>query len=321
MRGGHETPHLLTWLATLNDLARLRILRLIAREELSVGELANALQLPQSTVSRHLKVLHDAGWSAKRAEGTASLFSLSASALGKQAEELWSISMSQLQDDSAAASLLQADDDRLAEVLAERRTDSKAFFGRIAGEWDELRNNLFGGQFTAHALLGLVPANWVVADIGAGTGNAAELIAPFVKKVIAVDREPTMLQAARKRLAGISNIEFRQGEIDKLPIRADEVDAALLFLLLHHLPDPADAVRNLANVIRPHGILMIVDMLKHDREVYRRSMGHIHLGFDESQLAAWARSAKLTDFHFRRLRPDISGKGPGLFVATMRKPG
>ncbi len=306
---------LLSRLAALNDLVRLRMLRLLKREELSVGELARALQLPQSTVSRHLKLLHDGGWAMKRTEGTASLYRVDEHSLDPASRDLWKLVEAQI----GSTPTFDEDDARVAEVIADRRTDSRAFFGRVAGEWDHLRRELFGERFTADALLTLLPADWVVADLGCGTGNASEFIAPVVKRVIAVDREPAMLEAARQHLAGFDNVEFRQGELTDLPLQDKEVDVAMIFLVLHHVPQPQQAMIEVARVVKPGGIVLIVDMMRHDRESYRHTMGHQHLGFEERDVHAWAKSARLGDVRFRRLRPDTDSKGPGLFAATMRK--
>jgi len=315
MKSGAESPELLHWLATLSDLARLRILRLLEQEELSVGELARAVQLPQSTVSRHLKTLLDCGWIAKRSEGTASLYRPAVDRLGPDAIELWSLTRKQLGSTPA----LEQDDARLAEVLVQRRIDSKAFFGRVGGEWDQLRRDLFGDQFTLEALLALLAGDSVVADLGCGTGNAAEFLAPHVRKIIAVDREPAMLEAARKRLSGFRNVEFKRGELHALPLEDESINIALVMLVLHHIADPAAVVAEIGRVLAPGGTLLIVDMTAHDRESYRHTMGHVHLGFEEASIRSWARKAGLKDVRFRRLRPDTAGKGPGLFVATMRK--
>jgi SAM-dependent methyltransferase len=306
---------LLSRLATLSDMARLRILRLLDREELSVGELAKALQFPQSTVSRHLKLLHDGRWISKRSEGTASLYRLAETQLDSEARDLWKLARTQL----GSTATFDQDDARLAEVISQRRMDSKAFFGRVGGEWDSLRRELFGESFTSDALLSLVGHDWTVADLGCGTGNAAEHMAPFVRKVIAVDREPAMLEAARKRLGSASNVEFRRGEMTALPIEDRELDAAMTVLVLHHIEDPAAALAEVARVLKPGGIAMIVDMVAHDRVSYHHTMGHKHLGFDERQIKSWARAAGLTDVHYRKLRPNTQAKGPGLFVATMRR--
>ncbi|UCD76826.1 MAG: metalloregulator ArsR/SmtB family transcription factor [Phycisphaerales bacterium] len=317
MKSSSEPPPLISRLTTLSDLARLRILRLLSRQELSVGELAKALQTPQSTVSRHLKLLHDGGWITKRSEGTASLYRLVEESLQPEAKELWRLARNQM----GTTHTFEEDDARLVEVLAERREDSKTFFGRVGSEWDHLRRDLFGDQFTTEALLGLVTSEWVVADVGCGSGNAAEFLAPFVKKVIAIDREPAMLDAARQRLAEYDNIEFRGGDMANLPVADGELDAAAVYLVMHHLKDPQSAVLEIARALKPGGRLLIVDMVAHDRESYRHTMGHEHLGFEMAEIEAWAAAADLQLLHDRRLRPATDAKGPGLFVATMRKPG
>jgi len=316
MPAGPDKPPLLDRLSTLGDMARLRILRLLDMHELSVGELARALQLPQSTVSRHLKLLHTGRWIIKRSQGTASLYCLVEEALSEQARALWQVAREQI----GPGPTLEEDDSRLAEILAERREDSKAFFGRIGAEWDCLRHELFGYQFTAEALLALVCADWTVADLGCGTGNAAEYLAPFVNKIIAVDREPSMLDAARKRLQAFDNVEFRHGDLTALPIADGEIDAAMVFLVLHYIENPAAVITDIARTLKRGGLLVIVDMTAHNRESYRHTMGHEHLGFTEATLRAWADAAHLTAPRYRRLRPDTHAKGPGLFVATLRNP-
>lgn len=315
MKSAPESPVFLSWLATLSDMARLRILRLLEQEELSVGELARALQFPQSTVSRHLKNLLDAGWIARRSEGTTSLYRFAEDSLDPEAGELWVLTKRQL----GTMPMIDEDDARLAEVLSKRRIDSKSFFGRVGSEWDQLRQELFGSQFTLEAMLSLLVTDKIVADLGCGTGNAAEYLAPHVRKIIAIDREPAMLEASKKRLAEFNNIDFRQGELDDLPLKDDSVDMALILLVLHHIPEPADVIREAARVLAPNGVLMIVDMAAHDRESYRHTMGHLHLGFEASILKTWGRKAGLKEIRHRRLRPDTEGKGPGLFVVTMRK--
>lgn len=290
---------------------------MLEREELSVGELARALQLPQSTVSRHLKLLHEGGWAVKRSEGTASLYRVAEPSLDPSLRELWTIARQQLQ--AAPSPTFSQDDARLAGVLAERATDSRTFFGRVAGEWDHLRNDLFGERFTAEALLSLIDPDWIVADVGCGTGNAAQLLAPLVRKVIAIDREPAMLESARKRLKHCTNIEFRQGDVGDLPLKDGEVDAALVVLLLHHLAEPTDAIVEIARGVKRGGTALVVDMVTHDRASYRHTMGHVHLGFEEKQVRAWAKSTGLRFGRYHRLRPDTQSSGPELFAATLKK--
>lgn len=314
-RSTNDAPELLDWLALLGDLTRLRILRLLGEEELGVGELARVVQAPQSSVSRHLKSLLESGWVIKRSVGTSSMYRFDLSLLDDDARDLWTVARRRLEQSPA----FDGDAHRLREVLASRHTDTRAFFGRIGGEWDHLRSELFGDRFTAEALLAFINPDWVVADIGCGTGNAAEHLAPLVKRVIAIDREPAMLEAARRRLAGCGNVDFRSGDLSRLPLKDQEIDAALVFLVMHHVSDPAAAVREIARSLRPGGMVMIVDMLAHHHEAYRHTMGHIHLGFTEKDVRAWARAAGLHLSRYRPLRPDTERRGPGLFVATLKK--
>jgi len=303
----------LSWLGTLGDVARLRVLRLLEREELGVGELSRALQLPQSTVSRHLKPLFEQGWVTKRAEGTQSLYRMMPAALAADMRELWRMS----RDHLGSAASFDEDYARLAEVLAARRVDSRTFFGRIGGDWDELRRELFGDAFVSDALLGLLPPDAVAVDIGCGTGEAAERLAPVVRKVIALDREPAMLAAARKRLARFSNVEFRQGDLLAPPLAAGEADLGILMLVVHHMDDPAAVLRALAPRFRKGGSLLVVDMASHDRSGYQQTMGHRHLGFSEAEMAGFAAGSGFAVRRHVRLRPDTSGKGPGLFAALL----
>lgn len=302
--------------AQLGDLARVRLLRLVERAEygVGVGELASAVQLPQSTVSRHLKALQEHGWIVKRLEGTSSFYRLRQE-LDPDLLRLWDTT----RDRVAEGPVFADDAARLDEVLANRRIDSQSFFGRIGGEWHELRRELFGTVFGGDAMLGLLDPDWVVADLGCGTGDVSGRLAPLVREVVAVDREPTMLDALRRRLGDHSNIRVVEGDLLDLPLESDSLDAAVLMLVLHHVPDPGPVLAEAARTLAPGGRLLVVDMVEHDRDVYRQDMGHVHLGFDEGTVRSWAGPAGFEDCAWRRLRPDPLGKGPGLFAAAFRK--
>ncbi|MAB73285.1 MAG: ArsR family transcriptional regulator [Planctomycetaceae bacterium] len=302
-------------LAQLGDLARVRLLLLVERTELGVGELATASQLPQSTVSRHLKALHEHGWIVKRSEGTASLYRLPVDALDPDLRRLWETTRDRL----ASSPVFLDDASRLKEVLAGRRSDSQAFFGRIGGEWHEVRHELFGTGFGVDAMLGLLDPEWVVADLGCGTGDAAERLAPVVSEVVAVDRERAMLEASRKRLAEFDNIRFVEGDLLDLDLKSESVDAAVMMLVLHHLREPLAAVAEAARILRPGGVLLVVDMVAHDRDTYQLTMGHEHLGFEESAILGLGERGGFDRVSWRRLRPMPGGKGPGLFAASLFK--
>jgi ubiquinone/menaquinone biosynthesis C-methylase UbiE len=306
---------ILDHLTALADTTRSRILLLLDRHELTVGELCAVLQQPQSTVSRHLKALADSGWIAVRAEGTSRLYSMTRDQLDGAARRLWLLVREQVASTTAAAH----DQRRLQAALADRRTKSQEFFSSSAGQWDRLRDELFGDRFHVAALAALAEPDWVLGDLGCGTGQVSAVFAPFVSRVIAVDASAPMLNAAKKRLHAFENVELRRGDIEALPIDDARLDAATMMLVLHHVPEPDKALAEAARVLKPGGRLIVVDMLPHERESYRQQMGHIWLGFSEEQVKDMLTASGFDNIHFVPLSPDANAKGPALFVATARR--
>jgi ArsR family transcriptional regulator len=302
-------------MAALAEPTRARTLRLVERHELAVAELCAILQLPQSTVSRHLKVLADDGWVAARSEGTSRFYRLPTDSLDPAARRLWSL----LREQSAGTPISEQDDRRLTGVLAERRSRSQNFFNSAAGQWDRMRHELFGERFDLLGLAGLLDDSWVVGDLGCGTGQIAATLAPFVNRVIAVESARAMLAAARRRLDGIGNVNLRRGELEALPIDDEQLDAAVIGLVLHHLSDPLAALRETARVLRPGGRLLVIDMFAHDHVEYRQQMGHVWLGFESSQILAWLDQAGYESRRLHALPAHPHAKGPGLFVATGKR--
>jgi len=306
-------PAILDHLQSLADTTRSRILLLLDRHELTVSELCAVMQLPQSTVSRHLKALADSGWVAARAEGTSHLYSMTRDSLDPSARRLWLLVREQVGPTPAAAQ----DQRRLQSALAERRTKSQEFFSSSAAQWDRVRDELFGDRFHLATLAAFADSRWIVGDLGCGTGQASQAIAPFVSHVVAVDGSAPMLQAAKRRLQAFDNVDLRRGELEALPIDDARLDAAMLMLVLHHLPEPERALLEVARVLKPSGRVLIVDMLPHDRESYRQQMGHVWLGFSDEHVRRLL-AASFEDVRIVSLPPDARAKGPGLFVATGR---
>lgn len=304
-------------LTTLADATRSRMLVLLERYELTVSELCAVLQLPQSTVSRHLKTLADAGWVASRREGTSRFYSLALDGREPAAQRLWAL----LREQVASTSGADQDARRLKGVLDRRTARSQAFFESAAGQWDRLRQDLFGRAAHLPALPGLLDDRWTVGDLGCGTGEVAATLAPFVARVIAVDRSADMLQAAARRLADHPHVDVRRGELEALPIGGGELDAATLMLVLHHVPDPAAVLQEAARVLRPDGRLLILEMLPHDREEYRHQMGHVWLGFPDDQLRRLLAAAGFTQVRVVPLPADPDARGPAMFAATARRAG
>jgi ubiquinone/menaquinone biosynthesis C-methylase UbiE len=301
-------------LASLADTTRSRVLLLLDRHELTVSELCAILQLPQSTVSRHLKALADAGWVAARAEGTSHLYSLTRDDLDGSARRLWALVREQISPTPAAAH----DQRRLQATLAERRAKSQEFFSSSVGQWDRLRDELFGDRFHLSALAALADPSWIVGDLGCGTGQLSAALAPYVARVIGVDGSAAMLQAAKKRLSGSDNVDLRRGELEALPIDDGRLDIATLTLVLHHVPEPVRALAEASRVLKPGGRIVVVDMLPHDREGYRQQMGHVWLGFSEEHIREMLGEARFEEVRVVALPPDAKAKGPALFVANAR---
>jgi ubiquinone/menaquinone biosynthesis C-methylase UbiE/DNA-binding transcriptional ArsR family regulator len=308
-------PQILDHLSALSDPTRSRILLLLDRHELTVSELCGIMQLPQSTVSRHLKALADSGWIAARAEGTSNLYALKREDLDASARRLWQLVREQVGPMPAAAH----DHRRLQAALAARRTKSQEFFASSAGQWDRVRDELFGDRFHLAALAGFCQRSWTVADLGCGTGQVTEALAPFVARVIAVDASAAMLQAAKKRLRAFDNVDLRRGELEALPIDDGAVDATTLMLVLHHVPEPERALAEVARVLKPGGTLVLVDMLPHDREHYRQQMGHVWMGFSDEQIHRLLGESGFVETRSITLPPDGRAKGPVLFVASASK--
>ncbi len=307
---------ILEHMSALSDPTRCRMLLLLEKHELTVSELCAVLQMPQSSVSRHLKTLADDDWVLSRRDGTSRFYSMVVEDLDPAARRLWPL----IREQVAATSAAGQDDRRLRGILGRRRAKSQAFFASAAGGWDRLRGELFGETFFLWGVLGLIDPELVVGDLGCGTGQLAETVAPYVKRVIAVDSSMEMLDAARARVAGAANVDIRQGELESLPVAAGELDAAMLSLVLHYSPSPARALSEVARTLRPGGTVLVVDMLPHERQEYQQQMGHVWLGFSEKQMTRLLTGAGFGTVRFRMLPADPDARGPALFAASATRP-
>jgi ArsR family transcriptional regulator len=310
-----DPEQLMLRMDNLADPTRLRLLRILERHELGVAELVEILQLPQSTVSRHLKVLTDQGWLASRSRGTMNLYRMTPDALEPSARELWDLARREI-DEWATG---RQDELRLDHHLRNGGRRAEEFFAGAAAHWDRLRREQYGDRYSLVGLLALLPEGAVVADLGCGTGSVLADLAPNVARVIGVDSSQEMLKAARQRTREADNVEVHRAPLESLPIQDGECDAATMFLALSYVDEPSRALGEMARVLRPGGQAVVVDLMSHDREDFRIEMGQRHLGFDAADLESLAEEAGLVNVASRPLAPEPEAQGPALVMLTGRQ--
>lgn len=299
-------------LTELADATRCRLLFALEEQELTVGELCQALVLPQSTVSRHLRILSDEGWVTSRADGASRWYRMSPS-LDFEAVSLWALVRQPL----AANAATQQDVARISAVVAQRRSRSAAFFAGAAAEWDAMRASMFGARADLSAALALLDSNMIVGDFGCGTGALSASLALHVAHVHAIDASPEMLAAARARIGDMHNVTITEGSLESLPLPDASLDAAIMLLVLHHVAQPQKAFAEARRVLKPGGRLLVADMRAHTHEEYRQQMGHVWLGFDEEALRAWCVDAGFRQHRYVAMPVDANVAGPALFTMVV----
>lgn len=276
----------------LADATRLRIMALIQTMELSVGELAQVLGQSQPRVSRHVKILCDAGLAERRKEGSWVFVALGERALVAPAMAAIDSWRSRESDHWAVA-----DAARLAAVRADRAAAANAWFEANAGQWDAIRSLHIAEsdvESVMRQILGDAPIATLI-DIGTGTGRMLELFAPLATSALGIDRSSEMLRLARAKLAerGLANAELRQADLYALPMADGGADAAIIHHVLHFAQQPGAAIAEAARVLAPSGRLLIADFAPHEREEFRASEGHTRLGFSDEQILGWFAAAGL----------------------------
>lgn len=274
------------------DPTRLRILALLRAMELSIGELAQVLGQSQPRVSRHVKILCDAGLAERRKEGSWVFLALGEAqrvAPIAAALDAWTAE----EPDRWAV----ADIARLAAVRADRAASAAAWFEGHAAEWDAIRSlHIAESEVEAamRAVLGDAPVERLI-DIGTGTGRVLEVFAGQAKAALGIDRSSEMLRLARAKLseAGLSHAELRQADLYALPLGDGDADLAVLHHVLHFAQQPGAAIAEAARVLRSGGRLLIADFAPHDREELRQKDAHTRLGFSDAQIGGWFEASGL----------------------------
>lgn len=276
---------LLAQLRATAEPTRLRLLALCARGAFCVSELCAILGQSQPRLSRHLKLLVEAGLLERLPEGANAYFQLSPEAgLARQV-------LARLPEDEPTVA---ADRRASARIAAERARAASEAFRRDGADWDEMRALDLPGAEIEAALLRLLPERLGrVADIGTGTGRLLEVMAPRAASVLGLDASREMLALARARLGerGLANASVRLADMYRLPLPDGGFDAATLQMVLHYAEDPAAALAEAARILRPGGLLVVIDLAPHERQDVLAGLAHRWPGFDDAELAGWLGAA------------------------------
>ena len=274
----------------LGDEGRVRILRLLDKEELSVAELQEILGMGQSRISMQLSQLKQAGFVEVRRAGQKSLYRLAAPSGSK------AILTETLERSTSEIAAARQDDGALELILNKRKNKLRSYFDELAGRFG--RNYVPGRSWEglAEVLLRLLPP-LVIADLGAGEGTIALLLAQRAERVIAVDSSPKMVEYGTgvARSNGVENLEYRLGDLEELPIKSGKVDLALLHQSLHHAMHPQKAIEEARRILRPGGRIVILDLVKHGFEEARELYADVWLGFSQIELIELLRKAHFED--------------------------
>lgn len=293
----------------LADETRLRILVILYDNELNVNELVTVLSMGQSRVSRHLKILTDAGLLISRRDGLWVFYSVP-----KDTVERGFIDA--IIPFVHAEGLFQEDLAMATAVLEERTRQTQHFFNTIAEDWDTLVSEVLGDFSLKETIASLMPSCQTACDLGCGTGNVLEALLTKAKTVIGVDGSPRMLEVAKKHFPDNPNISLRIGDLTHLPLRDGEADFACLNLVLHHIPQPTVVLREVRRILQPQGHLVITDFARHADERMRTQYGDHWLGFTKEDLENFLREADFSTFH---VKEEPIQRGLSLYILQVQR--
>jgi ubiquinone/menaquinone biosynthesis C-methylase UbiE len=297
----HSTSSLVNALKAAAEPTRLRILALLRSGPLTVKDLTRILGQSQPRLSRHLKLLTEAGLIERAPEGSWAYFHLAQDG----------------RTDSVAAQLLTAldpedpvltrDRQRVDGVKRDRETAALAYFARHAADWDKIRSLHIAETEVEAALSAALGQDRpsLLVDLGTGTGRVLELFADHYQRAIGFDQSPAMLAYARSKLdtAGIHHAQVRQGDIFNVPLADKTAGVVVLHQILHFLTDPVRALQEAARILSPGGRILIVDFAPHDLEFVREAYAHQRLGFADAQMKQWLTECGLKGIASKQLKP------------------
>ncbi|MCK5164391.1 MAG: ArsR family transcriptional regulator [Desulfobacula sp.] len=295
----------------LSDKTRLRLLYVLQKYELNVNEIVLVVDMIQSGVSRHLKILVESGLLTSRRDGSFIYYSAAKNDITGSLIRLFDKS-------PGPEEIFRIDLEKAREMIKIRQIRTKRFFKTVAPQWDRLKKEVLGNFDLNSIIKNKVSFHGNVSDLGCGTGELIEILSNEVlDKLIGIDYSPEMLEQARLRLSGTSNAELRLGELEYLPMKNQEIDTAIMNMVLHHISQPEMSIAEVYRVLKPGGLFILSDFEKHDQEKIKEIIGGSWLGFEKEKIKIW-----LTDagFHLKAIDSYPVNHGLAINVFEAEKP-
>ncbi|EGB14689.1 transcriptional regulator, ArsR family with methyltransferase domain-containing protein [Pseudodesulfovibrio mercurii] len=269
----------------LSDETRARLVNVLLEYELNVGEIVQVMEMGQSRISRHLKILSESGLVHVRREGLWAFYRASEDGQGRAF-------LNGVRELMSGEPELKRDRNRAEKVILERTAATRQFFDDIAPEWDRMTAEVLGDLDLGREIQARLPECDCAADIGCGTGDMLEILSRSSRSVIGVDNSPKMLELAEERFSGNGRMSLRIGEMTHLPLRDWEADCTVMSLVLHHLAMPLDAIREAGRVLKIGGRLIIAEFDQHQNELMRSEYGDRRLGIPRESMCGWLEEAR-----------------------------
>lgn len=305
---------LLTALKAVAESTRLTIVAVLDKGELSVNDLAHVLGQSQPRVSRHLRLLVEAGVLERHQEGAHALYGLARA--GTSATLVHQILPLV---DETGADLVNALV-RLVRLRAQRDREAAAYFERVATDWDKFRDRMVGENVVEASIVKRLNTRTThdLLDLGTGTGRMLEVAAPYTQHGLGVDLSTEMLRIARAKLqsVGLNHCHVRKGDVNALNLPAGSADVAILHHVLHYLDHPAIAVAEAARTLRPGGQLIVVDFAPHNAAVLCTQYAHRRMGFSQQEMCEWLEAARLEDIQIENLQGTNDVVDDGLTISV-----
>lgn len=297
----------------LADESRLRLLNVLSRGPFSVQELTAILGVGQSTVSHHLKVLQSAGIASSEREGTWAFYSMAPSLNGAQKIVSACIESLESESDAELKQKLENDAASIKEILDQRRSAAHNYFESVAPHWKSMTKA--ETEASLNELAKRIPSDAPLIELGCGSGALLEKILPRTAQTIAVDYSPRMLEEAKKNLGQLSeSVDLRLGYLEQMPVKDSAVSFAAAHMVLHHLANPQDAIKEMARALVPGGTALIVDLAAHSNETMRERFSDLWLGFESADFKKWLKNAGFEDINIEPL-----GEDGAAFLASAKR--